>query len=190
MLIATILVPSYCQWEEVLDKNQIQVYTKAPDSNMFHYKSVGTINGPIDSLYHFLTNFSFYPNWVNYCSETELIDSIPDSEFHYYCHFDMPWPARNRYAIVHLKIEWSADSSIIKVNTKASKRIFKPEQTGLQISEFREYYSIEQLSDNKVRFTMQGSYNPKGTIPLKWITKMLKWGPYDTLIKIRSYIET
>ncbi len=189
ILLSVVSAPSYCQWNKVLEQNEIKVFTKAPDSNMFHYKSIGIINTHRDSLYHFLTNFTYYPNWVNYCSEIKVIDSIPNKDYHYYCYFDVPWPARNRYAIVHLTIQWAADSSKITVNTKASSLDIDTKPLALKVTEFKEQFIIETLDQNQVRFTMQGSYNPGGAIPLKLITKMLKWGPYDTMIKIRSYVE-
>ena len=176
------------QWTKVYQKSNISVYQKDTDDGFIYYKAQTIFNVSIDSLYSFFIDFQNYPNWVNYCSSIEVIESVADSMYIYYSYFDMPWPARNRDAISILSIEKGTHK--INVVSRPSKVAYKDRTNTIRVSQFEEKYELIEISEYQTRFIMQGTYDPGGLIPDWTIRKMLKYGPYDVLTKVKAIVET
>lgn len=181
--------PICAQWVKVLDKDNIQVFTK-PSSvgGLSHYKAQATIDTSIEELYVFFTDFQNYTKWVNNCTFIDLIDEIPDSVYIYYSYFDMPWPAMNRDVLSKLSIQHVSPQHII-VQSEPIKYDYPRKANAIHIVEFKEQYTLKEMETEKVYLEMQGSYNPEGYVPDWLLRKMLKYGPYDVILKIRSELK-
>lgn len=178
----------YGQWEIVYEKNDILVYNKPTQNRNCDYMANALINTSIDSLYKFLINFENYPKWVNYCARLDMLQKIPDSLYIYYSFFDMPWPFTNRETISRLLVI-ERHPNEIKVSVKPHKPKYKSRPGCIWVNHFHESYLIRKISDGKTEITMIGEYDPGGFIPNVLLRKMLKYGPYDILMKIKSYTE-
>jgi len=54
------------------------------------------------------------------------------------------------------------------------------------VTQYFESFTIKAISEEKVLFRMQGSYDPGGYIPNWVVKKFLTEGPYDILLNIKE----
>jgi hypothetical protein len=179
---------SFAQWTLVLDKDDIRVYTKPTARELNYYKVETTINTQIEKLYKFFTNFSNYPKWVNNCSSVDVLEQTIDSNYIYYSYFDMPWPASDRDGVSDLKIVKLTSDTILVYSTPATLETPKKKNV-IRVENFEERILLIKESENSVFLTMEGGYNAGGLIPDWLVRKMMKYGPYDVVVKIKKLVE-
>jgi ribosome-associated toxin RatA of RatAB toxin-antitoxin module len=175
----------YAQWKPVLEREHISVYTKEKTAAGYHYKAETVYSVPFDTLYGFLLDFNKYPEWINYCSSISVLKEEKDSIYTIYSWFDFPWPIRNRDIVADFNIKVNKEKTKIQVFSNCSDIPFPIPSGTIRITGFYEYFSIEKISGDQTKFSIQGSYMPSGYFPEFLAHKMLKWGPYDTLARIR-----
>ncbi len=176
------------QWTLVTNKDNIKVYSKPSGKGMSFYKAEAIINTHIDTLYTFFVNFSLYPKWVNNCSYVDVLKQEKDSLYVYYSFFDMPWPASDRDGISKLAIT-HVSPGLIRVKSKAVEWTYPKKQDVIRLTRFEEKYVLNQISPGKVKLEMQGAYDPGGAVPDWLVKRLLVYGPYDVIVKIRSFVE-
>lgn len=179
----------FSQWELILSRDSIQVYKKPVSGKLFYYKAEAQFAVDIYSLYDFFTSFENYNQWISYCEETSIVFAKPDSLFSVYFLFNMPWPIANRDALVDFVIDRIEYNKSIHIQTINSKNQYKKTFGTIRIENFDIVFDLIALSDNEVKFIMQGSYHYKGIMPSFLVEKMLKWGPYDTILRIKNFVE-
>lgn len=176
------------QWKLVYEKDDTRVFNKPSENGMSFYKVETIINSSISDLYTFFTNFSDYPLWVSNCSYVKVLRQIPDSNYIYYSYFDMPWPATDRDGVSDLTIDFYGTDSIV-VSSVPSKHYIPLKNNVIRVDNFKESYTLTKLTTNSVFLSMEGGYDPGGFIPEWLIKKMLKYGPYDVVIRIKKLVE-
>jgi len=176
---------SEAQWNLEKTDGNFRVYLHENWKSNHTYKAEGLYNDSMDNLYSFLLNFRNYPHWINYCSGVELLYAKRDSLYIYYSYYDLPWPLADREAISELRITQLSDS-VIHVISLPSDTNFRSDEKALRVTQYFESFTIKAISEEKVLFRMQGSYDPGGYIPNWVVKKFLTEGPYDILLNIKE----
>ncbi len=179
----------FSQWDLILSRDSINVYNKPVSKRLYHYKAETVFTVPLDTLYKFFVNFNLYNQWIGYCEKAKLISSETDSLYTVYFLFDMPWPISDRDALIDFIINWNNYSGAINIASQESEWIYDKPLGAIRIKDFNVSFDLFALAGNKTKFVMQGVYRPNGLLPSFLVGKMLKWGPYDTLLRIKALIE-
>lgn len=175
------------QWVLSIDKDSIQVYNKPNSDGYSYYKANGYVYADINSIYYFLRDIANFPEWVNNCTETKLLDKKGE-ELIYFALYEMPWPVSDRYSITRLTVEEKTDK-VIQLQSNPSAETSYSYEDGLRITRFNEQVSLTKINDRLTYIEMYGAYDPGGAIP-SWLTdKFMKYGPYDAIMAIKERLE-
>ena len=173
-------------WDLVRDEDNIIVYQQISEETRIHeYKAEAVINTPIDSLYKFFLDFDNYHCWIPSCIESKLMLSNSDTAFVYYARYDLPWPFADRdaFSLITIKRTNNFIEVVSKPYVTNEEAIYK----GIvRVKEYKEHYRLERISNNEVKFHMQGMYNPGGYIPAWLANKFIKYGPFDVIKSIEK----
>jgi hypothetical protein len=179
---------SIAQWEKVLDREDIIVFNKPNEDGYSFYRAEALINHPISSVYAFLSDIEKYPEWVNNCTDVEVLSSQKDKAYKYTLLFDMPWPVSNRFSVLQLRITHVSADTILFRSLPAKNHAVEHEQA-VEITRFKEEIDLYVIDENTTKILMYGAYDPGGKVP-SWLTdKFMKYGPYDAVLNIRAGID-
>lgn len=176
------------QWLPVKADTSFKVYLHKDWKENRSYKAEGRYQVPIDTLYRFLTDFSGYTRWINYCTEVDLLYANKDKHYIYFAFYDLPWPLSNRKSISEMKITIH-ENGIIQVDSAPIDLEYETHSRATLVNRYREKFELIPIDKNSVLFRMQGSYYPGGFIPDWIIKKFLSEGPYDVLQNIKKEVE-
>ncbi|MBA7657136.1 hypothetical protein ES703_65067 [subsurface metagenome] len=175
-------------WKLVRQDKDIKVYLHKSWKENKTYRAEAIIKAPIDTVYHFLTDFHNYINWVYNCKKIEVIEEEKDVKYVYYAYYDLPWPFTDRDAIsVHRIIHYTDGRKDVK--STPGNDYLPVEEDVIRIEEFEEYYQLIPLSDKTMHLKMKGKYDPGGYIPDWLVKQFLSMGPLDALQEIKKNSE-
>ena len=175
------------QWELSLQKDSIQVFNKPNSEGYSYYKANGYVHANVEQVFNFLTQIEDFPNWVNNCSETKVLERKGE-EVIYFALYEMPWPVINRYSITRLTIDEKTDNKI-RLQSNPSQNTEYKYDDGLQITRFNEKVNLTLLDNGLTYIEMYGAYDPGGAIPLWLSDKFMKYGPMDVILAIKAHLE-
>ena len=188
LLFFLIIQPSVAQWELVLDRDDIKVFNKPNEDGYSFYRAEVELNHEWKFVYTFFLDIENYPNWVNNCDDVRLLSEKEDERYVYTSLFGMPWPIQDRYAISSISVSEAGPDTVLLVSTPANDFEYTWNDA-LHITRFREEITLFAKTDTSTFVTLYGAYDPAGNIP-SWLTdKLMKFGPYDTILKIRKELE-
>ena len=131
-------------------------------------KVVMTIPGTIEEVSLVLEDMSRRREWVSNFGESVLLDRANDYDQTEYLRVDMPWPARDRSAVLRARVTVSDD---LKRATIAAESIESPLADSLpklvRSKIYASTFQMTQLGDN-VEVVALVFIDPSGSIP-KWI---------------------
>jgi hypothetical protein len=131
-------------------------------------KVVMTIPGTIEEVSLVLEDMSRRKEWVSNFGESVLLDRVNDYDQTEYLRVDMPWPARDRSAVLRARVTVSDD---LKRATIAAESIESPLADSLpKLVRSKIYASTFQMTQlgNNVEVVALVFIDPSGSIP-KWI---------------------
>lgn len=173
------------QWTLVLERDSIAVYNRPNHDGYSFYKARVSVNVPIEKIFSFLVDISRYPEWVNNVDTTILLSAEKNKEYIYYTHYNLPWPVTNRHAVSRIEVV-KKEKNYIELNSLPAPEFYKDEFQGIAMTRFHENIKLTRLSSTATMLELYGAYDSGGVIP-SWVNdKVMKFGPYDTIIKLRK----
>ncbi len=188
IVFVSVTIPLKAQWELVLEKNNIKVYNSPSKDGYSFYKERALVNYPLSHVYSFFTDVENYSNWINNCTEIYKIKTEKDNYYRYASYFDMPWPVQNRFSVSEINVIYAgADSMILRSEHYPNHKI--DYNGALEITRYYESVKLYRKDNTSTIIVLEGAYDPGGLIPPWLVSKFLKYGPYDTMIKIRRQLD-
>lgn len=182
LLTGIAAADSSAEWKERINKNGITVWTKPIDGyEVDSYRAQSDLDYPIEVVYEHLTDFDNFREWVQRCSEFEVIieeEGEQEGFWEYYVVLDPPF-ARDRDNVVQVNsIPPSNDgTAYIEHNAILSDR---PERRKtIRITDYNETWQLIKLSDSKTRAILEVRFDPGGNPPTKILNWLVAQGPYE-----------
>ena len=101
---------------------------------------------------------------------------------------DMPWPASDRDAVVHVKVNHLNENSM-NVTVKSVDGYVAKKDGLVRVPTSHVVWNVKQTAPGKLQIIYEAQADPGGSIP-DWITNMfLTKGPLESFKKLRGMLE-
>jgi hypothetical protein len=188
IFVEELQAPMPDDWELVLDKNGVKIYTKPTEGSKYKtYKGEAVFNISLERIYSILTDVENYDKWVYETPESTLLSSTKDVEYTYYSVVSMPWPFDNRDMVTRIIVKKEGET--IRLETNLVEGIVEPKEGLVRITAYKEVTTISKTGDGQVRMIMEGYFEPGGSLPAWLVNMFLSEGPYESLMKLRELYE-
>jgi hypothetical protein len=189
-IAAVSSVYSAVEWQKVLSKDDIDVYTRAvTDSECNEFKGETTIDAPGDVCVSVLKDVSSQTQWMPDTKTAKLVRSLEEMNDVLYHVTAMPWPLQDRDSVVQRDFLSEPDGMI--VNFKAVTDPNAPEtEDNLRINELTGQWIFRTIDDSHTHVTYSMRCNPGGNIPISVVNMMSKSLPYETLLGMKQIAES
>ena len=198
-LITLLLLAVFCfistvvsaqSWSLAKDKNAVKVYTRKIDGwGIKEYKAVFSVKASLKKVVRILKDVPGRYNWLHNTVEIREIARTPDA-VSFYNLVDAPWPVSDRdnittFSFVQLNpTQVRVNMKLLKTHTKA------PVYDGIvRIQKMKGYWLLTDKGNGIVEVLQQCVAEPGGSIPDWLANSAVVDTPYQSMYKLKKYIE-
>ena len=178
------------EWQNVMSKDGIDVYTRLSPRSEFHeFKGETIIDVPMDACLGVLKDVSNQTRWMPDTKTAKLVRTIDDKSDVLYHVTAMPWPLQDRDSVVRRDFLPAPGTMI--VNFRAVKDPQVPEtKINLRINEITGQWIFHAIDASHTSVTYSMRCNPGGNIPSSVVNTMSKSLPYETLMGMKRMVKS
>lgn len=188
--IALALSPAGGDWQPAMDRDGIQVYTRAVSgSPIAESLSVVTITARLEAVAALVLAADQYHLWIDSIDESRVLEQISPRESYNYTLSKAPWPISDRDAVVRARAQ---QDSITGVVTLASQGVpdLIPEKKGLvRVRKVDSTWTLTPLSPDRVEVRYRVHSDPGGALPGWLINTVVTDQPFNTLRNLRRELQ-
>ena len=183
-------VVSAQSWSLAKDKNAVKVYTRKIDGwGIKENKAVFSVKASLKKVVRILKDVPGRYNWLHNTVEIREIARTPDA-VSFYNLVDAPWPVSDRdnittFSFVQLNpTQVRVNMKLLKTHTKA------PVYDGIvRIQKMKGYWLLTDKGNGIVEVLQQCVAEPGGSIPDWLANSAVVDTPYQSMYKLKKYIE-
>lgn len=188
-IVGVPFVYSDVEWQKVLSKQNIDVYTRAVTGSECHeFKGETIIDAPRDICVGVLKDVSSQTRWMPNTNTAKLVRALGDMSDVLYHVTAMPWPLQDRDSVVQR--DFLPEPGAMIVNFRAVTDAKAPEtKTNLRIKEVTGQWIFRAIDDSHTHVTYSMRCNPGGNIPISIVNMMSTSLPYETLLGMKQMVK-
>ncbi|MEN1727223.1 MAG: START domain-containing protein [Pseudomonadota bacterium] len=176
-------------WETKRDRDGIQVFTSAVAGSPYDaVRSTMTIASSLSALVALVLDTEACPEWADLCAESNVFETVSETEFYVYTLNDVPWPVSDRDATTH--VVWTQDPETLEVTMTATLVTGKrpKRRRTVRLAEGTTGWSFQPLGNGEVRITSSAHLEPGGAVPGWLSNRLLVDSPFTTMQRMRDLI--
>jgi hypothetical protein len=156
-------------WHLESSSDGIVLYSgSVPDTRVVPLKAVMTIPGTIEEVSVVLEDISRRGQWVSNFGESVLLERTSDYDQTEYLRVNLPWPARNRTAVIRVRITVSDDQRRATIAAESvNSHLADGLPTLVRAQVYASTFQMTQVGD-RVEVATLVFIDPNGRIP-KWV---------------------
>ena len=183
-------------WELARDKAGVKVWTRSVEgSNIKAFKGETELDVELNQAMALMDNTENYTEWMHQCKSPTLIRKVSPIERYTYMINDLPWPAKNRDVLAHVKISQNEQDRVVTVVMRDVKEVSEalikrlPNRKGLQaLDKMEGHYRFIPISDTQTKVIYEMHIELGGSLPATAVNAAIVDTPYYTLKNMRSEV--
>lgn len=190
-IIAIIVTASAQQnWSLKNDKDGIQVYTSSTDSSKFKLVKVEcTVTGTIEKLVSIMEDIPNHKSWVYSTKKASVVKAIGPGDIIYYAETSLPWPMKNRDAVIHMTLMTDTAKQALTIVTIGEPSLLAENDGIVRIPHMQATYNVETILPDKLHIVYVLSVDPGGDTPA-WLVNMFSTkGPFETFQSLAELLK-
>lgn len=191
VLLFLIVNPLYADdsWEVVRDEQGIEVsLSNVSGSEYKMFRGETVMMAQAETVMNVLTEVDSCHLWRFRCKTY-----LPLGDDTTFVVNDLPWPLNDRFVITHGVLSDKTTLKITRVplaELTAEQASQLPDHDGLvEMGEYSGYWKLDVIDNDKVSVRYQIRADPAGSIPAAIINEGVVNNPFNTLLKLRDYVE-
>lgn len=160
------------------------------DRRLPELRSQAEVAGTPYEILAVLLDVPGYRRWVPDCAEAKLVRTLGAWRSIVYTRTDLPWPVRDREAVVDQEVTFTRAPVLVTVTFVAIEAPDVPHAVDtVRTSMASGSYIIEAIGERRSRVTYQVNADPAGALP-DWLIRMQsRRNPLVTLAGLRRRVE-
>lgn len=181
-----IITPAFPQWKKVKEKEGITVWVKdSSEINASAFLAKTIIKSDVQSILEVLLDVGKYPEWLERCKKSTVLDSASKDDKTIYMRVGVPWPFSDRDMVQQLIVADRNEYGALKMINKpelipAKKGLVRLQNTG----GFWELKKQEEGTEVSFIFWL----DPGGLVPPVLANIFLVNGPYKNLKNLKKQL--
>ncbi len=172
-LPAADLIPGP-EWDLRRDRDGIQVYTRKIAGSPFD-AVLATTRVPgvtLSTLVALLQDAGSCPRWADRCVASHRVETVSETEYFVYSHYDLPFPAKDRDILAH--VSWQQDRASLEttMTNTATAGILPPVSDMVRITDAEIHWRFRPVGGGAVEITNEAHIDPGSSLP-GWVTNLL-----------------
>jgi hypothetical protein len=171
------------EWKLIKEKDQVKIFSmEAKGFDVIAFRSVGTLNAPIDQVMELLRRVEISTEWMPRLQEKYVIRDVSDYEAVTYSINDLPWPFTDREMVLNnrLVVHKQTNNMVVEIFSVEDEKAKRREKS-IRAQVYLGQTWLKAISDKQTEVEVVILIDPKGKIP-KWLVNLLQKNmPYKLL---------
>lgn len=192
-LIACLLTTEFTwaqEWSLAKNKNGVKVYTRKIEGwGIKEYKVNMTVKASLKKIVEALRDGPGRYEWLHNVMEVRILEST-NSAVTVYNKVDAPWPVADRDNITRFSFSYPSEKTV-RVDMKLFKTHSKaPVYNGIvRVERLKGYWLLKDKGNGYVEMMQQCAAEPGGSIPDWLANSAVVDTPYNSMYKLKQYLE-
>ena len=170
----------------------IEVYQRTTAEGQTEFRGITHIDTRLDAVVALLRDVDNMPKWLYRTHEVRMLETVSDTESYILTVNNMPWPIRDREAIVLATLEQDSATQALTLRTTAAPDFAPPDERYVRMPLLESSWTITPLLNGRTRIEFRCYADPGGHLSSGMLTRfqaMLAWhAPYKTLRAMQQEI--
>lgn len=175
-------------WEQIKDKNGVQVYTRAVEGSDFLAIAASTVmQADSDKVAAALGDGDGCAQWRKMCKSSKVLEASSDTDRLVYMVLDLPWPLSDRDVVMRIltNIDPEAQTAVVSLNSDSAAY---PQQKHVR-AECNGQFVIKVLDENSVQVTYEMHADIGGDISPGMVKSRQVDSTYEEMVALRELVE-
>ncbi len=170
------------EWKLRKETDGIEVYFRqAEDSNIKELKIKTRTRGTLGAAVAFISDIDNFPNWMEHCSETYIVERRSPADYTYYNLADFPWPLSDREFVMRCTTYQDPTNLAVYFLSMADPGALPPAKGFVRVQKTISQWKIEPDGAGHIRLEYYLKADPGGAIPAWMINAALDKGPIKAM---------
>lgn len=170
------------EWKLRKETDGIEVYFRqAEDSNIKELKITTRTRGTLGAAVAFISDIDNFPNWMDHCRETYVLEQRSPTDYTYYNLADFPWPLSDREFLMRCTTYQDPVSLAVHFHSVADPGALPPAKGYVRVQKTVSQWKIEPDGAGYIRLEYYLKADPGGAIPAWMINAALDKGPIKAM---------
>ncbi len=177
-------------WELIKNKKGIRVYTRDVKGSSLHaFKGMTQLESCQSMLNRFFADTDAYPDWIGLVTFSKKIKIVENPfDGYFYAVITPPWPVKKRDTVAHHTIVQEPETLITTFKMIGISDFCPISKKHVRVPLFYSMFKTTPLENGKVEISFEVLGDCGGLIP-NWVVNYgLKFVPYISLKKIKSFL--
>jgi ribosome-associated toxin RatA of RatAB toxin-antitoxin module len=176
-------------WKLSKQKKGIQVYLRdTPGSALKSFKGVIHIPAKLVALVSVIEDTKAYPQLLHHCKTAHDIKSTGKNDAYKYIVTGMPWPVKDRDAIVYSVMQQNKQTKQVEIKMSASPNTLPLKAGKVRISKMVGRWVLSPEKEG-TKVTYEMSVDPAGKLPKFLVNALSTDMPFNTLNNLRNLVK-
>ena len=192
LTVASLAAHGDGEWMLKKARDDIQIYYRTTDDGHREFRGITRVRSSLSALVAVLYDVKSMPKWVHRILEARKLEQIGDREAYSYVAIRMPWPFRNRDAVLHTTLEQDPRTLAVTIRGANVDGHLPERSQHVRVSKIRSHWTFHPKADGSVEVGFQGYGDPGGSLSsplMRWAIDLVLWeSPMKTLQGLRQMI--
>lgn len=153
------------------------------------YRAEGSVDLSLAEVAAVLVDVPRETEWVSYLSESRVLEGDPLSHSVIYSRYDLPWPVRDRDAVIESTVEKRPKDGEVHVRFRTASSATAPDGTGcIRVPRCEGEFTLVKEASGAVRVTYTIRLDPGGWLPNWLVRHFIREAPADTLRAFKAQV--
>lgn len=178
--------PSDC-WILMYERDGFKAYERK--GALPSYRTEGSVNVDLAEVAAVLVDIPRQREWVSHLSESRVLEGDPLSHNIIYSRYDLPWPIRDRDAVIENVVEVRPKEGEVHVRFHSVTTPTAPERPDcIRVPLCEGEFSLVAEGPRSVRVTYTIRFDPGGWLPVWLVRHFVRDAPAETLRGFKAQV--
>jgi hypothetical protein len=180
----------FAQSDAELIKNEdgIKVYAQNEAEDRYKITAVTEIRGTLDAAAALMQDADNFTEWFHAALVSRKIETFGSYDFIYYLKSELPWPANNRDAVIHMEISANDAGDKLVVKTESVKGKVPRKDDLTRVENLNALWVFSKNSKGKLTVIYEIETDTPDYLPEAVKEEIYQTAPFETLKNLKEII--
>lgn len=176
-------------WKHAGSRTGIEVWKRdVPDSPFVEFRAETTVRSSLSALLNLFYDIDAAPRWIDHTRRVVAVRRNDDKrEYVLLLETDMPWPIRDRDAVLSGRWWQEPDSLTVLLRSRSIEGVVPVNPAYIRNTVRADWTFIPQ-GNGMVKVVMGGHVDPRGNLPIWAVNMLIQESPLATLANLRRIV--
>ncbi len=177
-------------WDFTKDKDGVKIFTrKADDSKFKDFHAIVKMKTTVKNLVDLYLDVNRCADWLPDCKSAKIVEKLSETKLVTYTEVNNPWPIKNRDYVLQINLTQNSSTGEAHIDFTDLQDTVPENKCCVRMGKVKGFWNFTPADEGYVIVTYEYQFHPGGDLPVSAVNSAVPDLAYDTLTKMKKYIE-